>query len=321
MVRNRGDRDGRAPYGPPVNGLRLIGDLEPPRSDDLLLDVTVGPDGSAVTVWTDPATRDQARARETAPSGVTFPATTTELYDLRVRSYGHRPGPVVTLRDVRLAHPMIAPLPGGRTLLVGARCAWSPDGPERNAAVHDRSGRLLRTGTLGDGVAAVATTRSGRIWVSYFDEGIYGNFGWNGPGPPPLGRSGLAAFGSTLEREWEFPVGPPPIDDCSALNVVDETVWACYYSDHPVVRVHEGKVTVWTTDRQGAGAVLADGARAALVFARPESGGITAGDLRDGRFVVRSADRVPGIGPGSRLVARGPRLHVFDGPRWSVLDL
>ena len=34
----------------------------------------------------------------------------------------------------------------------------------------------------------------GRIWVSYADEGVYGNFGWGQPGPPPVGAAGLVCF-------------------------------------------------------------------------------------------------------------------------------
>ena len=48
--------------------------------------------------------------------------------------------------------------------------------------------------------------------------------------------------------------GEAPIDDCYALNVTGKPPGSCYYSDFPVVRVEDGKVTAWRND-------LAHGAR------------------------------------------------------------
>ncbi|MFI7578403.1 hypothetical protein [Micromonospora sp. NPDC049497] len=60
----------------------------------------------------------------------------------------------------------------------------------------------------------------GKLWVGYFDEGVYGNFGWGGPGPAPIGATGIARFTETLHPEWHFPTDDlSPIDDCYALNV------------------------------------------------------------------------------------------------------
>jgi hypothetical protein len=40
--------------------------------------------------------------------------------------------------------------------------------------VYDRAGRLQRTLDLGDASEDLQTTPNGKIWVSYFDEGVYG---------------------------------------------------------------------------------------------------------------------------------------------------
>jgi hypothetical protein len=57
--------------------------------------------------------------------------------------------------------------------------------------------------TIGDGVARVRVARSGHVWVGYFDEGVYGNYGWGGGGggPAPLGAPGLVRFSPDLEPD------------------------------------------------------------------------------------------------------------------------
>ena len=47
---------------------------------------------------------------------------------------------------------------------------------ERRGAVglYDRAGVCRRSLDLGDGSEDVQTTPDGRIWVSYFDEGVFG---------------------------------------------------------------------------------------------------------------------------------------------------
>lgn len=106
----------------------------------------------------------------------------------------------VICRGESLVASFIQPFPGG-VLLVGARCHWRSEGPERNAVALDWNGRELGRFTLGDGIQNVRVTRDGTIWVSYFDEGVFGNYGWSHPGPPSIGAAGLVAFSPTGERQ------------------------------------------------------------------------------------------------------------------------
>jgi hypothetical protein len=78
----------------------------------------------------------------------------------------------------------------------------------------------------------------GRIWVGYFDEGVYGNFGWGGQnGPVPVGAAGLVCFSDSGEKLWEFPQdGDHSIDDCYALNVSGSEA-AAFYTDFPLCKV------------------------------------------------------------------------------------
>ena len=85
---------------------------------------------------------------------------------------------------------------------------------------------------LGDGIGQVAATSDGDVWAGYFDEGVYGNYGWGDPGgEAPVGACGLVRFTPDLQLDWRFPshVQQPwgAISDCYALNVGDTDVWAC----------------------------------------------------------------------------------------------
>ncbi len=73
-------------------------------------------------------------------------------------------------------------------------------------------------------IGHVQAATDGTIWVGYGDEGIFGNFGWGGPGPAPIGARGIVQFSPSLDVVWEYPRSDSsnlePIDDCYALNVV-----------------------------------------------------------------------------------------------------
>lgn len=100
------------------------------------------------------------------------------------------------------------------------------------ALIFDGTGsRVLDRLDLGDGSQHLQTTPEGKIWVGYFDEGVYGS---------GIGAEGLVCFdgkGQPLFRYAELAkkLGLPFIDDCYALNVNNNTVWTCYYSDFPLV--------------------------------------------------------------------------------------
>ncbi|MEU1727320.1 hypothetical protein [Nonomuraea sp. NPDC005692] len=210
-------------------------------------------------------------------------------------------------------------------LLVGARCRWRDGAAESNAAVYDADGKLLRKGVLGDGIADVQTTLSGDIWVSYFDEGVYGNFGWGETdNPAPIGSPGLIRFGADLAPAWRYPYDGEfgAISDCYALNVTGNEAWAYYYTDFPIVRVRAGAVAGWPTQVSGAHALVVDGDRVALVGGyggqrrRVVTGNIKGETLsvgRPSRLVMPGGRPVP---RGAAILGRGSELHVVVGTAW-----
>src|ERR1700761_2145702 len=89
----------------------------------------------------------------------------------------------VDLPPLDLTFPMVDVFPDGRVLVAGPCCSW------RSESDFDRNGAVIapKTGTvsrilLGDGIENVFVDTLGRIWVGYFDEGVFGNFGWSDPG-------------------------------------------------------------------------------------------------------------------------------------------
>jgi len=104
-----------------------------------------------------------------------------------------------------------------------------------HASFHDASGASRSKVELGDAIESIQTTTDGRIWVSYFDEGVFGN---------GIGRQGLVCFdssGNGLFKYAEFAEqnNLPMICDCYALNVdASGDVWLNYYMDFPLVRLH-----------------------------------------------------------------------------------
>ncbi len=195
-----------------------------------LVSLSLGPGGELYAL----AVTALANYRETASSGVSFLRVWTERpHNVRVLLFD---GINVTQRDLLDQHwnfSHVHPLPDDELLFVVSRSrCFAADVYDLNAKVFTEDGTFKREFLLGDGIRDMQTTTDGRIWTSYFDEGIFGNFGWR----EPIGKSGLSVwdrFGNRL-----FAYSPPPelgvfgkISDCYALNVVSGTEAWCYYMD------------------------------------------------------------------------------------------
>ena len=114
-------------------------------------------------------------------------------------------------------------------MLVASRCFCKDDVGENNAAVLDEHGNIIRQYCFGDGISDVITLADGRIITSYFDEGIFGNYGWK----KPLGSSGLVVWDKDGNIIWNADDG---IYDCYAMNIDDtERLWYYYYDKFELV--------------------------------------------------------------------------------------
>ena len=119
---------------------------------------------------------------------------------------------------------------GDGFLLVGARCGYSrKHGPELNAAVTDKQGGIVRRFCLGDGISDCRVMSDGCIVTSYFDEGIFGNYGWD----EPVGASGLLVWDTDLNVKW---ASGRNIYDCYAINFDEqERLWYYDYDKFELV--------------------------------------------------------------------------------------
>jgi hypothetical protein len=232
----------------------------------------------------------------------------------------------VRIGQTTATFPKIEALPGGEVLIVASRCHRFKDGShELNAKVFDHAGTLTREFLLGDGINHVQTDNEGRIWVGYFDEGVYGNFGWGGAhGPEPIGAWGLSCFNDCGKKLWDFraPAGFDPISDCYALNLSNNGAWAHYYTDFPIAHIdRDWNVRCWKTQMAG-GRTFAILDRQVLLFGGYNENRAACKLLRLTDERAELAAYVSLILPGSvdlskaTVIGRNDVLHVFSGDDW-----
>jgi hypothetical protein len=317
----------------PVLEVRCHGVIDG-RAGDVLVCASAGPADEAVAVWTTPEGREAVTATTVSAAGASFPDPgAARPVAARITVHAPELTTVTPVQDLALAHITVQPMPGGRFLVAGARCRWRTEGPDRNAVLYDADGQVLSEHVLGDGIAHVLATSTGQVWAGYFDEGIYGNYGWGlGDGPEPVGAYGIVRFSPDLEPAWHYPtyteVGPwDAISDCYALNVDDRSAWACYDSDFPVVRIRDGAVTGWHNNIKGVSALAVAGSRVALFGGYgPDHDrlAVTELDAEHARLSGEYRVVLPGgepLVPGTQVIGRGSRLHFLTGSNWYQLDV
>ena len=175
------------------------------QDGDVRVCASVGPDGELVAVWTTAEDLEAVTSRTVSAGGATFPdPDAARPVAARITVHAPELAAVTRVQELALAlaHITVQPMPGDRFLVAGARCRWRRDGPDRNAVLYDADGQVVSEHVLGDGIEHVLATSTGQVWVGYFDEGIYGNYGWAGR----IARSRLARTGSSGSlRDWSLP--------------------------------------------------------------------------------------------------------------------
>lgn len=189
--------------------------------------VSIGPTGEPFVLAREPAPDGGGSNRR---GGGSFDRQTGRSHRFRV----HRPEgtpQVIEVPDTEANFAFVQPLGAERLLLVWRRAAGRSD---TNAHIYAHDGRLVRSFHAGDGIEDVQVTVDGQIWISYFDEGVFGD---------DLGQAGVVCFDEHGRVTFEYAEqaerhGLPRIDDCYAMNVASDTeVWLYYYSDFPLVRL------------------------------------------------------------------------------------
>ncbi|SDY00931.1 hypothetical protein SAMN05421736_101130 [Evansella caseinilytica] len=138
----------------------------------------------------------------------------------------------VELKNVRLLPTDVDLFSDGSLLIVQSRCDKEGSYIERNARRYNPNGQLIDAFTLGDGINSVQIDETDTIWVSYFDEGIFGSSGWN----EPWGSDGVIAYTKNGQKLWG--AGTYGIIDCYAMNVAGvKEVYFYYYADFFLVQL------------------------------------------------------------------------------------
>ncbi|MDW0112612.1 hypothetical protein QT711_05410 [Sporosarcina saromensis] len=146
-----------------------------------------------------------------------FPATITEeSYYYQVIYVKDGQKTVLHLPNETWNYHHVQPIDNDHVLLVCARSYYhDASNIEENARVYDKNGSFVRSFCLGDGIGKVYVTKDQEIWTGYFDEGVFGNYGWE----KPIGRSGLVGWNASgvqidsLEDDKQY-----AIFECLALN-------------------------------------------------------------------------------------------------------
>ncbi|WP_242301823.1 hypothetical protein [Bacillus cereus group sp. BfR-BA-01361] len=109
-----------------------------------------------------------------------------------------------------------------------------------NAVIYNPDGSEYCKFYAGEGIQDCQVDVNEDIWVSYCDEGIFGEC--------PIGANGIVAFDSTGQLifdsydQYVEKYNIPYIDDCYAINVLDGDVWLYYYSEFPLVQMKDKKI-------------------------------------------------------------------------------
>ncbi|MDK6906455.1 hypothetical protein ACYATL_05185 [Actinotignum timonense] len=190
--------------------------LEPPVIGAALVEASISYDGLPVAIWSTDEDWDKFFGRSNG--GCSPNAYVDGVVDALLTRH-NTDGKIIQKTPIfrfPVCFPSIQSLPSGAFLIVGGRCRWhkKENRADHNAFIYNFEGKLIRSGTVGDGIEEVQALSDGTFWTSYFDEGIGGNFGWGSRFPSddpdlhyhdPIGRTGLVHWNSELKQIWSYP--------------------------------------------------------------------------------------------------------------------
>jgi hypothetical protein len=302
-----------------------VADLTPLIRDGNLVALNVGPDGAVYLV----VAQKPLDYRIEQPGWASFAKTVpdqSQAYRVIGLSQGE-PFLDVAIDGERFNIHDIQPLPEELLLVCARSYRRGPDDFEKNGRIYTRGGKFAREILLGDGISRVQVTSEGIIWTGFFDEGIFGNYGWT----EPVGASGLIAWNAAGNRVYEFEPGGglDSICDCYALNVPTRNdVWLYYYTEFPLVLLRDYRVvTAWRKLPAGSDAFAISGRNALFRggYAEQDSYQLLSLDP-DGRakliakieFRDRSGNRLVADG---KVVGRGDAIYFTAGSFLYRLDV
>jgi len=281
--------------------LQQVGPWLPPWRDLVLLHVEATASDELIAIWC--SVDDRPAFLGTEEPGFSVPTASNDGGAPAIVTLHSAAGAttvLATLAALEVTRPQAHQLPGGLVLVVGAE-AELPDQRTPNAIVVATNGGVLRRGRVPVGV--IQATTSGAVWVGVSD----------------IDRSGAAALVRIDPdlRSLEESVSESNPDGVSALNVVDETAWA-YYPSAIGTAGAGAPVRLWSTEIDGAEAILVDEDIVALVGDGADRHRITLGRLGataleptgTAELVLPDGSALP---PDALVLGRGSILHCIAG--------
>ncbi|WP_141546579.1 hypothetical protein [Bacillus wiedmannii] len=120
---------------------------------------------------------------------------------------------------------------------IGERWLFIFNYEDENVVIYNPDGSEYVKFYAGEGIQDCQVDVNEDIWVSYCDEGIFGEC--------PIGANGIVTFDSKGQLifdsydQYVEKYNIPYIDDCYAMNVIDGDVWLYYYSESPLVQMKD----------------------------------------------------------------------------------
>lgn len=227
--------------------------------------------------------------------------------------------------------PCIDRTASGQWIIADARVRLD-DPKALNARIFAHDGIQTGAYRIGDGIEHVRCAPDGTTWVGYFDEGVFGD--QDEDGNWPIGSNGIVQLDSSGRLLWGFNAQssaakkdgrPIIVDDCYAMALAGDVVWAATYTDFPICRIEKGVVRVWSTADGGYEALAVDGDLALLAGGYNED--------KDRLLLMRlphdhpSAEQVASYrfprpsGQPFLLQGRGDTLHVVGDGMWKRITV
>ncbi len=239
--------------------------------------------------------------------------------------YSARDQQVQISLDFPMRYPKVAPFPDGRLLIADSRTPYDKGAPPfPNAVIFDQSLTQVDRFHIGDGIEDIQVDQQSRIWVSYFDEGVYGNLGVGVDETQVLGQDGVICLDERGQRLWGHTQNHDGafIVDCYALNVVGNQANFYFYSDFKLGQTNgDGRVRYTDIPLSGCGAFAID--RSQTVFSGQYEDetptNCTFLDLETGRRRIvrlKLPDTLAFRDARKQVHGRGKWFHVVTSDMW-----
>jgi len=232
----------------------------------------------------------------------------------------------ITIDKINFTYPLVDLLADGRVVIVGARTQWrSKDDYDLNGLIFNPSSGERIEFLAGDGIENLSVDSKSRIFISYFDEGVFGNNGWGGPGPVGPGAGGLCCFDDKGDIEWQFNSVDGTgefISDCYALNVCGVHAYIYYYTDFSLCEIDpEFSTKYWNPNLSGCRNFAID--KNLVVFSGQYDDPSTKFYLQK-RLPNRLSKAIPlsvelefgELEKPSKTICRGHNIHHFNKEGW-----